>query len=286
MPDVQILVHPECTHEVVLKADLVGSTEFIIKTIEAAPAGSTWAIGTELNLVKRLAAAHPDKQIAFLDKTRLLLLDDEPDRPAALRVGDGVAGRRHGRQPDRGRPRDRAVGAGGARSGCSTCRASPTRTDRLSPGSSNHAVVPPPGVPGEPDPAAVGVETVGTVDRPMPEPSASVSSSCEPAARRPARVDSGMPAAVVGDLDPPAASTARRVDIRIAGGSPGRANLAALATRFCSTARSWTGSPVTTGSSPTSTAHRPGRRRGRRTPHPSRSPRSTSSRSSWPPIRA
>ncbi len=69
IPGVQILVHPECTHEVVLKADLVGSTEFIIKTIEAAPAGSSWAIGTELNLVKRLATAHPDKNISFLDKT-------------------------------------------------------------------------------------------------------------------------------------------------------------------------------------------------------------------------
>jgi quinolinate synthase len=69
IPGVQILVHPECRHEVVLRADLVGSTEFIIKTIEAAPAGSSWAIGTELNLVKRLAAAHPDKQITFLDKT-------------------------------------------------------------------------------------------------------------------------------------------------------------------------------------------------------------------------
>jgi quinolinate synthase len=69
IPGVQILVHPECTHEVVLKADLVGSTEFIIQTIEAAPAGSSWAIGTELNLVKRLADAHPDKHIAFLDKT-------------------------------------------------------------------------------------------------------------------------------------------------------------------------------------------------------------------------
>ena len=69
IPDVNILVHPECRHEVVLKADLVGSTEFIIKTIEAAPAGSAWAIGTELNLVKRLAAAHPDKRIVFLDKT-------------------------------------------------------------------------------------------------------------------------------------------------------------------------------------------------------------------------
>ncbi len=67
-PDISILVHPECTHEVVLKADLVGSTEFIIQTIEAAPAGSSWAIGTELNLVKRLADAHPDKNIAFLDR--------------------------------------------------------------------------------------------------------------------------------------------------------------------------------------------------------------------------
>lgn len=69
IPDINILVHPECRHEVVLKADLVGSTEFIIKTIEAAPAGSAWAIGTELNLVKRLANAHPDKRIVFLDKT-------------------------------------------------------------------------------------------------------------------------------------------------------------------------------------------------------------------------
>ncbi len=69
IPDVQILVHPECQHDVVLKADLVGSTEFIIKTIEAAAPGTSWAIGTELNLVKRLAAQHPDKQITFLDKT-------------------------------------------------------------------------------------------------------------------------------------------------------------------------------------------------------------------------
>jgi quinolinate synthase len=53
----------------VLKADLVGSTEFIIKTIEEAPAGTAWAIGTELNLVQRLANAHPDKRIVFLDRT-------------------------------------------------------------------------------------------------------------------------------------------------------------------------------------------------------------------------
>jgi quinolinate synthase len=69
VPGVNVLVHPECRHEVVLAADLVGSTDFIIKALEAAPPGSAWAIGTELNLVKRLAAQHPDKTVVFLEKT-------------------------------------------------------------------------------------------------------------------------------------------------------------------------------------------------------------------------
>jgi quinolinate synthase len=69
IPNVNVLVHPECKHEVVLKADLIGSTEFIIKTLDDAPRGSSWAVGTELNLVRRLADRHPDKQIVFLDKT-------------------------------------------------------------------------------------------------------------------------------------------------------------------------------------------------------------------------
>jgi quinolinate synthase len=69
IPGVQVLVHPECKHEVVTKADHVGSTEVIIKTIDEAPPGSAWAVGTELNLVQRLARQHPDKQIVFLDKT-------------------------------------------------------------------------------------------------------------------------------------------------------------------------------------------------------------------------
>ena len=69
VPGVNVLVHPECRHEVVLGADLIGSTEYIIKTIEAAPSGSSWAVGTELNLVRRLANAHPDKNVMFLDKT-------------------------------------------------------------------------------------------------------------------------------------------------------------------------------------------------------------------------
>ncbi len=68
-PDLRVLVHPECTHDVVTRADLVGSTEFIIRTVEAAPPGSAWAIGTELNLVKRLADAHPEQRIQFLDRT-------------------------------------------------------------------------------------------------------------------------------------------------------------------------------------------------------------------------
>ncbi|MFI7700874.1 quinolinate synthase NadA [Nonomuraea sp. NPDC049480] len=69
IPGVNVLVHPECRHEVVLKADHVGSTEHIIKTLEAAPAGSSWAVGTELNLVKRLARMFPDKSVSFLDRT-------------------------------------------------------------------------------------------------------------------------------------------------------------------------------------------------------------------------
>ena len=69
VPDVTVLVHPECRHEVVTAADLVGSTEYIIRAVEAAPAGSAWAIGTELNLVRRLANRHPDQRITFLDRT-------------------------------------------------------------------------------------------------------------------------------------------------------------------------------------------------------------------------
>jgi len=65
---VQILVHPECPHEVVKIADQVGSTEKIIQTVTNSPAGSKWAIGTELNMVQRLAKNNPDKEVYFLDK--------------------------------------------------------------------------------------------------------------------------------------------------------------------------------------------------------------------------
>ncbi|TIC80919.1 quinolinate synthase NadA [Nocardioides sp. GY 10127] len=67
-PDLTVIVHPECKHEVVTRADMVGSTEFIIKAIEAAEPGTHWAIGTELNLVKRLADSRPDLNISFLDR--------------------------------------------------------------------------------------------------------------------------------------------------------------------------------------------------------------------------
>jgi quinolinate synthase len=66
---VKVLVHPECQHDVVSNADVVGSTEMIIKTVKESAAGSKWAIGTELNLVQRLANENPDKQVVFLDKT-------------------------------------------------------------------------------------------------------------------------------------------------------------------------------------------------------------------------
>ncbi len=69
VPDVRVLVHPECSYEVVSAADLVGSTEYIIDTIRRAPAGSRWAIGTELNLVRRLAESHPELHISFLEST-------------------------------------------------------------------------------------------------------------------------------------------------------------------------------------------------------------------------
>ncbi len=66
-PGLQVVVHPECRWETVQAADLNGSTEFIAKTIAGAPAGSSWAIGTEINLVARLAKENPDKTVFCLD---------------------------------------------------------------------------------------------------------------------------------------------------------------------------------------------------------------------------
>ena len=69
VPGIKVLVHPECQHEVVSNADVVGSTEMIINTVNESAPGSKWAIGTELNLVSRLANENLDKQVLFLDKT-------------------------------------------------------------------------------------------------------------------------------------------------------------------------------------------------------------------------
>jgi quinolinate synthase len=68
-PDGKVIVHPECHEDVVNKADLSGSTEFIIKTVTAAPAGTVWAVGTELNLVNRLKRDLTDKKVFFLSST-------------------------------------------------------------------------------------------------------------------------------------------------------------------------------------------------------------------------
>jgi quinolinate synthase len=69
VPGVLVIVHPECQYEVVQAADAVGSTEKIIETIGGAPDGTSWVVGTELNLVRRLATMFPMQHIAFLEKS-------------------------------------------------------------------------------------------------------------------------------------------------------------------------------------------------------------------------
>ena len=66
-PDVQVIVHPECMLESVQEADYVGSTELIVKMVSESAPGSVWAIGTEINLVSRLAHENPDKTVFCLD---------------------------------------------------------------------------------------------------------------------------------------------------------------------------------------------------------------------------
>ena len=66
-PDVQVVVHPECTMEVVQAADCNGSTEYIKRVITESPPGSVWAIGTEISLVNRTATENPDKTVFCLD---------------------------------------------------------------------------------------------------------------------------------------------------------------------------------------------------------------------------
>ncbi len=71
-PNMKVIVHPECKWEVVQKADMAGSTAYIVKQVEAAPPGSEWAIGTEVHLVNRLKHDHPDQKIVVLSDCQCL----------------------------------------------------------------------------------------------------------------------------------------------------------------------------------------------------------------------
>jgi quinolinate synthase len=71
-PDLKVIVHPECRWEVVQKADMSGSTAYIVKVIEAAPPGSQWAVGTEVHLVNRLKQQHPEQMIIVLSDCQCL----------------------------------------------------------------------------------------------------------------------------------------------------------------------------------------------------------------------
>jgi len=71
-PDMKVIVHPECKWEVIQRADMTGSTAYIVKQIEAAPPGSQWAIGTEVHLIHRLAREHPEQKIIVLSDCQCL----------------------------------------------------------------------------------------------------------------------------------------------------------------------------------------------------------------------
>jgi quinolinate synthase len=71
-PDMKVMVHPECKFEVVQKADLAGSTAYIVKQVEAAPPGTQWAIATEVHLIHRLARQHPEQKIIVLSDCQCL----------------------------------------------------------------------------------------------------------------------------------------------------------------------------------------------------------------------
>ena len=87
-----VIVHPECRWEVVQKADMVGSTEFIGRTIRESPPGSKWAVGTEVHMVNRLATSHPDKQIVILSDCQCLCTTMyRIDPPHLLHVLDHLA---------------------------------------------------------------------------------------------------------------------------------------------------------------------------------------------------
>jgi quinolinate synthase len=71
-PGMKVIVHPECTWEVVQKSDLAGSTAYIVKTVKSAPPGSQWAIGTEVHLINRLKNQHPEQKVIVLSDCQCL----------------------------------------------------------------------------------------------------------------------------------------------------------------------------------------------------------------------
>ncbi len=99
-PGIKILVHPECSMEVVDKSDVRGSTSKIIKTVEAAPAGTKWAIGTELHLVNRLKHATPGAGDSLSFAGGVHVRDDVPHRPGSSLLEPGELGGGHAGERD------------------------------------------------------------------------------------------------------------------------------------------------------------------------------------------
>lgn len=86
-PDIRIIVHPECPSEIIQAADAHASTEGIVRAVEASPAGSKWAIGTEINLVCRLADRNPDKMVVSLSPHQAICANMYKTKPlSVLRV--------------------------------------------------------------------------------------------------------------------------------------------------------------------------------------------------------
>ena len=120
-PGIKIMVHPECTMEVVDQADVVGSTGKIIRAVDEAAAGH--AVGHRHGTApgEPLEAPAPRAGDSLPLAGRLHVCDDVPHRPGAFVLGGGEFGRRHAGQPDRGRAGDGPLGAGGA-CGADACK--------------------------------------------------------------------------------------------------------------------------------------------------------------------
>ena len=114
-PDGIVMVHPECAHEVVELGDVVGSTDAIIRAVDAAPSGAVIGVATEIHLVKRLDDESPDKTVVCLDPLVCPCSTMSRIDPPAPGLGARGSGRRRGAQPDHRRRRHRRVGQGGAR---------------------------------------------------------------------------------------------------------------------------------------------------------------------------